>query len=115
MNKKDNLKSFQRHRKQIGQMEAAIERMEAEARARIAAKKQELEKLRELTLQEEQAEIMMLVQLNKVKLEDVQQLIATLQGGAAVIDAAHEKTPVADEPEQAETIDEEDVTDETEA
>ena len=96
-------------------MEAAIERMEADARARIAAKKQELEKLRELTLQEEQAEIMMLVQLNKVKLEDVQQLIATLQGGAAVIDAAHEKTPAADEPEQAETIDEEDVTDETEA
>ena len=111
MNKKDNLKSLQKHRKQIEQMEAAIERMEADARARIEAKKRELDQLRELTLQEEQAEIMMLVQLNKVKLEDVQQMITSLQGGAAVIDAAHKKRPVTETPVQEETMDEEDTPD----
>ena len=47
MNKKDNYKSLIRHRKQIQQMEAAIEKMRAEADARIAAKQAELDAARQ--------------------------------------------------------------------
>ncbi len=75
MNKKDNYKSLIRHRKQIQQIEAAIEKMRAEADARIAAKQAELDALRQVTQEEEQAEIMMLVQLHKFSLEDMQQAI----------------------------------------
>ena len=75
MNKKDNYKSLIRHRKQIQQMETAIEKMRAEADARIAAKQVELDALRQITQEEEQAEIMMLVQLHKFSLEDMQQAI----------------------------------------
>ena len=75
MNKKDNYKSLIRHRKQIQQMETALEKMRAEADAKIAAKQAELDALRQITQEEEQAEIMMLVQLHKFSLEDMQQAI----------------------------------------
>lgn len=105
MNKKDNYKNLIRHRKQIQMMETAIEKMRADADAKIAAKQAELEALRQVTQEEEQTEIMMLVQLHKFSLEDMRQVIQG-QPGTAVPSAVPAQTLKTDEEKKEDTPDE---------